>query len=246
MWTNNAVECHSRLRRVGLCCLDTPGREDGTVTGLWGPNLVPGPARGSGSNLLPECWWAGEEPRALTGNPGKPSVPFPGGPSSPWGWDGPSLGAQTGMTGEHRPPTGGTGQEQLPESGPGLTHPLTHQPRVSRGSSGSWGTFGTLRREGCEQEVRGWPVSNRFLLGLWKWGQPEPGGPRGSKGVSGPAELPPELPPERLLEGGTHLSPRGPLVSSVPFGSNGTRLTLQKQTQAQGKKKCALGRHSLP
>ena len=83
----------------------------------------------------------------LTGKPGKPSVPFPGGPSSPWEsrWspatavlDSPRPAASRFWAPGNLPP------RMYPL--PCVTHPLTHQPGVSGGACRPRSSFGALRR----------------------------------------------------------------------------------------------------
>lgn len=105
------VGVYSRLSRGGPCCLDSPAGEGGTVrpgsnlAGVGGgPHwMIPATASRSGPWSWVQPGWPegalGQESGALTGKPGKPSVPFPGGPSSPCGeqtkschWESPGSG----------------------------------------------------------------------------------------------------------------------------------------------------------
>lgn len=79
---------YSRLSREGPCCPDSPVGEGRTVTLALtrAPGTIPAPIPGPTHRPRWSSWPRGGG-GTLTGKPGKPSVPFPGGPSSPWGRD---------------------------------------------------------------------------------------------------------------------------------------------------------------
>lgn len=139
---NRADGMYLRLSQEDLCCLDSPGeRRDSHISHT--SHTRGQPSRGSHVPTGLRGRQAGL--RVLTGKPGKPSVPFPGGAVF-------TLGEQMESSYCRTAPRPAASRlwaaGNLPQDVPFcVTHPLTHQPgRSPGGACRPWSSSGTLRR----------------------------------------------------------------------------------------------------